>query len=68
MARMPNLTGASEPGLDHAFSWWVGSTPIKRSHVAAVIDAAETVLAIRSFATTRAGYRSLVRWLRFYLR
>jgi transposase len=32
-------------------------------HVAAVIDAGETVLGTRSFSTTRAGYRALLAWI-----
>lgn len=36
----------------------------KDLHVAAVIDSSEHVLGTRSFSTTRAGYRALVRWLR----
>jgi transposase len=32
-------------------------------HVAAVIDAGETVLGTRSFSTTRAGYRALLAWV-----
>jgi transposase len=35
----------------------------KELHVAAVIDAGETVLGTRSFSTTRAGYRALVAWV-----
>jgi len=35
-------------------------------HVAAVIDHGETVLATRSFSTTRAGYRVLIRWMRSF--
>jgi transposase len=38
----------------------------KDLHVAAVVDPAEAVLATESFATTRAGYRSLVRWMRSF--
>ena len=47
------------------------STPVfagvdthKELHVAAVIDAAETVLGTRSFPTTRQGYRQLLTWIR----
>jgi transposase len=36
----------------------------KDLHVAAVIDDRENVLGTRSFSTTRAGYRALVRWMR----
>src|SRR5213595_2099991 len=35
----------------------------KELHVAAVIDAGETVLGTRSFSTTRAGYRALLAWI-----
>jgi transposase len=38
----------------------------KDLHVAAVIDTQERVLGTRSFSTTRAGYRALVRWLRSF--
>ena len=38
----------------------------KDLHVAAVIDAGENVLGTRSFSTTRAGYRALVRWMRSF--
>jgi transposase len=36
----------------------------KDLHVAAVVDAGETVLGTHSFSTTRAGYRALIRWMR----
>lgn len=36
----------------------------KEVHVAAVIDAGETVLGTASFSTTRAGYRALLAWMR----
>ncbi len=35
----------------------------KDLHVAAVVDAGETVLGTASFSTTRAGYRALLRWM-----
>ena len=38
----------------------------KELHVAAVIDTGEAVLATRSFSTTRAGYRALIRWMRSF--
>ena len=38
----------------------------KDLHVAAVIDAAETLLGTASFPTTRAGYRALERWMRSF--
>jgi transposase len=38
----------------------------KDLHVAAVIDTGETVLATKSFLTTRAGYRALIRWVRSF--
>jgi transposase len=38
----------------------------KDLHVAAVMDAAGTVLGTESFSTTRAGYRALIRWMRSY--
>ncbi len=38
----------------------------KDLHVAAVLDLAGVVLGTESFATTRAGYRALVRWMRAY--
>jgi hypothetical protein len=38
----------------------------KDLYVAAVIDYGETVLATRSFSTTRAGYRALICWMRSF--
>src|SRR3954469_18396335 len=38
----------------------------KDLHVAAVIDTGERVLATKSFSTTRAGYRALIRWVRSF--
>ncbi len=38
----------------------------KDLHVAAVIDATDVVLGTAVFATTRAGYRDLVAWMRTY--
>src|ERR1044071_3404589 len=38
----------------------------KDLHVAAVLDLAGIVLGTESFATTRAGYRALLRWMRAY--
>ncbi len=38
----------------------------KDLHVAAVVDLEGTVLGTESFSTTRAGYRSLVRWMRTF--
>jgi len=38
----------------------------KELHVAAVVDAGETVLGTRSFSTTRAGYRALLAWVGEY--
>ena len=38
----------------------------KDLHVAAVVDAADAVIATESFSTTRAGYRALLRWMRAY--
>ena len=35
----------------------------KDLHVAAVLDGRENVLGTRSFSTTRAGYRALLRWM-----
>ena len=35
----------------------------KELHVAAVIDAGETVLGTKSFPTTRTGYRSMLAWI-----
>jgi transposase len=45
---------------------YAGVDTHKEVHVAAVIDAAETVLATRSFSTTRAGYRALLAWIADY--
>lgn len=36
----------------------------KELHVAAIINAAETVLGTRSFPTTRQGYRQMLTWIR----
>jgi transposase len=38
----------------------------KELHVAAVIDTDDTVLATRSFPTTRTGYRALLTWIGEY--
>lgn len=42
---------------------YAGVDTHKELHVAAVIDSSETVLATRSFSTTRAGYRALLAWI-----
>lgn len=42
---------------------YAGVDTHKELHVAAVIDRSETVLATRSFSTTRAGYRALLAWI-----
>lgn len=42
---------------------YAGVDTHKELHVAAVIDASETVLETRSFSTTRAGYRALLVWI-----
>ena len=42
---------------------YAGVDTHKELHVAAVIDAGETVLGTRSFSTTRAGYRALLAWV-----
>jgi transposase len=38
----------------------------KDLHVAAVVDASDAVVATAAFSTTRAGYRSMLRWMRTY--
>jgi hypothetical protein len=38
----------------------------KDLHVAAVVDEQDKVLATRSFATTRQGYRQMLAWLRSF--
>lgn len=38
----------------------------KDLHMAAVVDVHDTVIATQAFSTTRAGYRSLLRWMRSY--
>jgi len=38
----------------------------KELHVAAVVDATDTVLATESLSTTRAGYPAMLRWMRSY--
>ena len=42
---------------------YAGVDTHKELHIAAVIDGSETVLATRSFSTTRAGYRALLAWI-----
>jgi len=42
---------------------YAGVDTHKELHVAAVLDAGETVLGTRSFSTTRAGYRALLAWI-----
>lgn len=42
---------------------YAGVDTHKDLHVAAVVDSGETVLATRSFSTTRAGYRALLGWI-----
>jgi len=51
----------TKPGTDRVV--YAGVDTHKELHVVAVIDAAETVLATRSFSTTRAGYRALLAWV-----
>ena len=63
MARMPNSTRQVNPTASMSRVVIGGIDTHKDVHVAAVIDTAETVLGTHSFATTRAGYRALVRWL-----
>ncbi len=38
----------------------------KELHVAAVIDSSDVVLGAEMFATTRAGYRAMLRWMRSF--
>jgi len=69
MTRMPDPSSASHP-LTRSTSPVViaGVDTHKDLHVAAVIDTGETVLATKSFSTTRAGYRALIRWVRSFRR
>jgi transposase len=68
MTRMPPPLPASHPSMTPATSPVViaGVDTHKDLHVAAVIDTGETVLATKSFSTTRAGYRALTRWVRSF--
>lgn len=65
MTSMPQLTPTPLPS---AITRVVigGVDTHKDLHVAAVIDTSEHVLATRSFSTTRAGYRALIRWMRSF--
>lgn len=47
----------------HTTAVFAGVDTHKELHVAAVIDASETVLGTRSFSTTRAGYRAMLAWI-----
>src|SRR3954451_7808639 len=47
----------------HTTPVFAGVDTHKELHVAAVIDAGETVLGTRSFSTTRAGYRAMLAWI-----
>lgn len=66
MTSMHQTTPPSQPAPVGSLSRIVvaGIDTHKDLHVAAVIDAGETVLATHSFSTTRAGYRALIRWVR----
>src|SRR3954451_7146259 len=48
----------------HTTPVFAGVDTHKELHVAAVIDASETVLGTHSFSTTRAGYRAMLAWIR----
>jgi len=63
VTRMPQPYSAVKPAV---ISQVVigGVDTHKDLHVAAVIDSGENVLGTRSFSTTRAGYRALIRWMR----
>jgi transposase len=67
MTSMPDPAPALNP-VPAAISRAVagGADTHKDLHVAAVIDHGGTVLATRSFPTTRAGYRALIRWMRSF--
>jgi transposase len=64
MTSMPQRPAAVQPEPLTSRVVIGGIDTHKDLHVAAVIDAGENVLATRSFSTTRAGYRALIRWLR----
>jgi transposase len=51
------------PKTRHTTPVFAGVDTHKDLHVAAVIDASETVLGTRSFSTTRAGYRAMLAWI-----
>ena len=68
MTSMPQAEMAVHPPTQANTSAVVlaGVDTHKDLHVAAVIDTGENVLGTRSFSTTRAGYRALIRWLRSF--
>ena len=68
MTSMPQPAASPHPVPPAATSPVVigGIDTHKELHVAAVIDTGENVLATRSFSTTRAGYRALIRWMRSF--
>lgn len=68
MTRMPHPTpGAHATPMATTSRVVIGGIDThKELHVAAVIDTGETVLGTHSFATTRAGYRALIRWMRSF--
>lgn len=67
MTSMPQPASAVNPPPASTSRVVIGGVDTHQElHVAAVIDTAETVLATRSFSTTRAGYRALIRWVRSF--
>jgi transposase len=65
MTSMPSTRppGQRRPNPQQDRVVFAGVDTHKELHVAAVIDAAETVLGTHSFSTTRAGYRALLAWI-----
>lgn len=61
MTRMPD-----KADLDQDRRVFAGVDTHKELHVAAVIDTDDTVLATRSFPTTRTGYRTMLTWIGEY--
>ena len=55
-------------GLEEGPRQWIvgGVDTHKDLHVAAVVDACDRVLATRSFAATRQGYRQMLAWMQAF--
>lgn len=56
-----------ETALDTLSSIVIGGVDThKELHVAAVVDSSDVMLGTQMFATTRAGYRAMLRWMRSF--